>query len=57
MLTPNEIKSSGVPLRTTCLVVALGFGAIAFEGYDLIVYGAAVPSLLAYPGWPSLLPK
>ena len=32
-------------------VVALGFGALVFEGYDLIVYGAAVPALLAYPAW------
>ncbi len=32
-------------------VVALGFGALVFEGYDLIVYGTAVPALLAYPAW------
>ncbi len=33
------------------IVVALGFGALVFEGYDLIVYGTAVPALLAYPAW------
>ncbi len=46
-----ENESQPVSLRTSYLVIALGFGAIAFEGYDLIVYGAAVPALLAYPGW------
>ena len=37
--------------RAVFAVVALGFGALVFEGYDLIVYGAAVPALLAYPAW------
>jgi AAHS family benzoate transporter-like MFS transporter len=31
--------------------VALGFAAIVFDGYDLIVYGSAVPALLAHPDW------
>ncbi len=31
--------------------MALGFAAIVFDGYDLIVYGSVVPSLLAQPGW------
>lgn len=51
MLTASNTPTQPVSLRTSFLVVALGFGAIAFEGYDLIVYGAAVPALLAYPGW------
>ena len=51
MLTASETPAQPVSLRTSYLVIALGFGAIAFEGYDLIVYGAAVPALLAYPGW------
>ena len=51
MFTANGSPAQPVPLRTSYLVIALGFGAIAFEGYDLIVYGAAVPALLAYPGW------
>ena len=38
-------------LRSTYLVVAFSFFAVLFEGYDLIVYGAAVPALLAYPNW------
>ncbi|WP_410625561.1 MFS transporter [Amycolatopsis sp. cmx-8-4] len=37
--------------RSAWLVVALGFGAIVFEGYDLIVYGSVVPTMLAHPGW------
>jgi AAHS family benzoate transporter-like MFS transporter len=32
-------------------VVALCFLTIVFDGYDLIVYGSIVPSLLAEPGW------
>lgn len=32
-------------------MVALCFLTIVFDGYDLIVYGSAVPSLLAEPGW------
>ena len=51
MQTTNAISAPPVSLRTSYLVVALGFGAIAFEGYDLIVYGAAVPALLADPTW------
>jgi AAHS family benzoate transporter-like MFS transporter len=41
----------GAPNRAAYIVVALGFGALVFEGYDLIVYGAAVPALLAYHPW------
>ncbi|QYN33502.1 hypothetical protein K1T35_34115 [Pseudonocardia sp. DSM 110487] len=32
-------------------MVALCFLTIVFDGYDLIVYGSAVPRLLAEPGW------
>ncbi|MBO0871839.1 MAG: aromatic acid/H+ symport family MFS transporter [Pseudonocardia sp.] len=32
-------------------VVVLCFLTIVFDGYDLIVYGSAVPSLLDEPGW------
>ncbi|MBP2320373.1 AAHS family benzoate transporter-like MFS transporter [Kibdelosporangium banguiense] len=37
--------------RSGLTVVALCFLTIVFDGYDLIVYGSAVPSLLAEPGW------
>lgn len=40
-----------LPGRSPWLVVGLGFAAIVFDGYDLIVYGSAVPALLAQPGW------
>lgn len=37
--------------RAPWVVVALGFSAVVFDGYDLIVYGSAVPSLLGHPTW------
>ncbi|MPZ82206.1 MAG: MFS transporter [Actinophytocola sp.] len=40
-----------LPGRSPWLVVGLGFAAIVFDGYDLIVYGSAVPALPAEPGW------
>jgi AAHS family benzoate transporter-like MFS transporter len=36
-------------------VIFFGFFAMVFDAYDVIVYGATVPALLAYPGW-SLTP-
>lgn len=39
------------PTRSPWIVVALGFAAVVFDGYDLIVYGSAVPALLTHPGW------
>ncbi|MGH3519790.1 MAG: MFS transporter [Haloechinothrix sp.] len=33
------------------MVLGLCFGVIVFDGYDLIVYGAAVPALLQYRPW------
>lgn len=38
-------------VRAPGLVVTLCFITIVFDGYDLIVYGSMVPSLLAEPGW------
>lgn len=37
--------------RSSALVILLCFFAIVFDGYDLIVYGAIVPDLLAYEEW------
>lgn len=37
--------------RGSLLVVALCFVTVVFDGYDLIVYGATVPSLLSYQEW------
>lgn len=46
MPTPPHSSS-----RSAYLAAVLGFGAILFEGYDLVVYGTAVPALLAYSPW------
>jgi AAHS family benzoate transporter-like MFS transporter len=44
-------QSEGPARRSSLIVVALYFLTIVVDGYDLIVYGSAVPSLLAEPGW------
>lgn len=43
--------SSGKLSRTTLWVIAICWVTIIFDGYDLIVYGAVVPSLLRYEDW------
>lgn len=35
--------------RSLAWVVALSFAALAFDGYDLVIYGTIVPTLLADP--------
>jgi AAHS family benzoate transporter-like MFS transporter len=45
MTTPS------VQRRSVAAAVTLGFAAIVFDGYDLIVYGSAVPKLLEYQAW------
>jgi AAHS family benzoate transporter-like MFS transporter len=37
--------------RSELMVLGLCFMVIVFDGYDLIVYGAAVPALLQYEPW------
>ncbi|RYF54799.1 MAG: MFS transporter, partial [Comamonadaceae bacterium] len=37
--------------RSPGVIVALCFAALICDGYDLVVYGATVPSLLAYEPW------
>ncbi|MEV0364652.1 MFS transporter [Nocardia fusca] len=37
--------------HSVAAAVSLGFAAIVFDGYDLIVYGSAVPQLLDYQDW------
>ena len=46
-----DSRKAAASSRAAYIVVILGFGAFLFEGYDLIVYGSAVPALLAYPAW------
>jgi AAHS family benzoate transporter-like MFS transporter len=43
--------TASAPRRSPLLVVAVCFLAVMFDGYDIIVYGSALPSLLAEPGW------
>lgn len=37
--------------RSAWTVIALCWLIVIFDGYDLIVYGTTIPSLLAEPGW------
>lgn len=37
--------------RPAWLVIVLCWLIVVFDGYDLIVYGATLPSMLAEPGW------
>jgi len=37
--------------RSAAIVVAVCFATIVFDGYDLVVYGTTVPSILAHPTW------
>ncbi|MET9327586.1 aromatic acid/H+ symport family MFS transporter [Tsukamurella sp. NPDC003166] len=46
----TDSNTSGAP-RNGLWVVGLCLLAIVADGYDLIVYGATVPSLLKEPGW------
>ena len=40
-----------LPKRSGRLVLLLCFLTIVFDGYDLVVYGATVPTLLGHPTW------
>src|ERR1700733_11975302 len=50
-MAQSSLTGGDGQLRSALIVAAFGFFALAFEGYDLIVYGSAVPTLLAYPDW------
>jgi AAHS family benzoate transporter-like MFS transporter len=49
--TTNRQDDTGATKRSTVGVFALCWVAIIFDGYDLIVYGTVIPSLLAEPSW------
>ncbi|MFC9549989.1 MFS transporter [Rhodococcus sp. NPDC056960] len=49
-MTPLTSSAPGAP-RSSASIVALCFVIIVYDGYDLVVYGATVPSLLAYEPW------
>ncbi|MFQ6330128.1 MFS transporter [Nocardia sp. CWNU-33] len=48
--TPITSTDSG-GRRSSASIVALCFVTIVYDGYDLVVYGATVPSLLTYEPW------
>jgi AAHS family benzoate transporter-like MFS transporter len=47
----RKSRSQPLPKRSGRIVLLLCFLTIVFDGYDLVVYGATVPSLLAHPTW------
>jgi AAHS family benzoate transporter-like MFS transporter len=54
---PRTSAPDGTRRRTrpAWLVIALAWSIVVLDGYDLIVYGATLPAMLAEPGW-SLTP-
>ncbi|MGP6173921.1 MFS transporter [Corynebacterium sp. A21] len=48
---PPENRKHSTPRKSAAWVILLCFFAIIFDGYDLVVYGAIVPDLLAYEAW------
>lgn len=51
MSRPDVPQRPGVKQRTGILVLILCFVTIVFDGYDLVVYGSTVPTLIAYDDW------
>jgi len=49
-ITSKSATGAGSP-RSAMFVVAICFVTIIFDGYDLVVYGATVPSILADQEW------
>lgn len=50
-MTPFQSSTLHENKRRTGPVIALCAMLVLFDGYDLILYGNVVPSLLAEPGW------
>lgn len=52
-LVRSATSTGNTPLSSAsvALAVAICFGAIVFDGYDLIVYGSVVPAMLEYQEW------
>ncbi|MGO1562788.1 MAG: MFS transporter, partial [Actinomycetaceae bacterium] len=48
---PSVGAPSALRRRSPTIVLALCFVAIVFDGYDLVVYGSTVPSILGDPTW------
>jgi MFS transporter, AAHS family, benzoate transport protein len=48
---PTEIRTTALPVWEGRPVLVLCFMTIVFDGYDLVVYGSTVPSILKYGDW------
>lgn len=48
---PTEIRTTALPVWKGRPVLLLCFMTIVFDGYDLVVYGSTVPSILRYGDW------
>ena len=48
---PDTGTRGGLRRRSPLIVLGLCFAAIVFDGYDLVVYGSTVPSILGDPAW------
>ncbi|MEC3853651.1 MFS transporter [Paenarthrobacter ureafaciens] len=51
MAFQSPASTTVTPRKSAAVVIFLCFLAIVFDGYDLVVYGAIVPKLLAYEPW------
>lgn len=51
MSRPTLGGAAGLKRRSPGIVIALAFAALVFDGYDLVVYGTIVNSILAYEPW------
>ncbi|OYD67120.1 MFS transporter [Rhodococcus sp. OK302] len=51
MTRPGLSQGSETRKRTGLVVLILCFTTIVFDGYDLVVYGSTVPTLIAYEDW------
>ena len=51
MSRPSPTTRTGAGQRNALFVVLICFVTIIFDGYDLVVYGTTVPSILAFEEW------
>jgi AAHS family benzoate transporter-like MFS transporter len=51
LASDRPAERSALPRRSPAFVVLICFVSIVFDGYDLVVYGTTIPSILAYEEW------